>query len=180
MKIKKAGHSGSLDPAVTGILPVALGDATRISHALLKAGKEYVGIMHLHKEVDEKDIRKAVKDFTGKIRQLPPIKSAVKRQERTRTVYYFEILEIDGKDVLFKVGTEAGTYIRKLCLHPDVEIISQDSKAIKTYKNLKSPQNKLKRIHLTDNFILLFKVDIKNNHILFIDILHWDKAYKSK
>src|SRR3989338_1394353 len=54
LHIDKSGHSGTLDPAVTGVLPVALGSGTRIVQALLTAGKEYVAIMHLHKEVDEK------------------------------------------------------------------------------------------------------------------------------
>ena len=89
LEIKKSGHSGSLDPGVTGVLPVALGRATRIVQTLLKAGKEYVGIMHLHKEVSEDELRKVVKEFTGKIKQLPPIKSAVKRALREREVYYF-------------------------------------------------------------------------------------------
>ena len=100
---------------MTGVLPVALGRATRIVQTLLTAGKGYVAIMHLHKEVEEKKLRETIKNnFIGKIQQLPPLKSSVKRQLRTRTVYYFDILEIDGKDILFKVGTEAGTYIRKL------------------------------------------------------------------
>lgn len=114
LHISKSGHSGTLDPAVTGVLPIALGNATRVVEALLKAGKEYVAIMHLHKEVEEAKLRKTCDSFIGKIQQLPPIKSAVKRQLRTRSVYYFEILEIDNKEVLLKVGTEAGTYIRKL------------------------------------------------------------------
>ncbi len=59
------------------------------------------------------------------------------------------------------------------------EIVNQNEKTINIYKNLKSPDNDKKRIHLTDNFILLFKVDIKKNKILFVDILHWDKAYKN-
>ncbi len=84
--------------------------------ALLTAGKEYVAIMHLHKDVEEKKLRETIeKHFIGKIMQMPPIKSSVKRQLRPRTVYYLDILEIDGKDVLFKIGTEAGTYIRKIC-----------------------------------------------------------------
>lgn len=113
--INKSGHSGTLDPAVTGVLPIALGRATRIVQALLTAGKEYVAIMHLHKEVEEEKLRETInKYFIGRIEQLPPLKSSVKRQLRTRSVYYLDILEIDGKDVLFKVGTEAGTYIRKL------------------------------------------------------------------
>src|SRR3989344_3705976 len=115
LHISKSGHGGTLDPAVTGVLPVALGRGTRIVQALLSAGKEYIAIMHLHKEVDEKRLRETIqKHFLGKIMQLPPIKSSVKRQLRPRTIYYLDILEIDGQDVLFKVGTEAGTYIRKL------------------------------------------------------------------
>jgi H/ACA ribonucleoprotein complex subunit 4 len=100
---------------VTGVLPIALGRATRIVQYLLKAGKEYVAIIHLHKEVQKRDIKKVFKEFTGKIKQIPPLKSSVKREERERYIYYIEILEIIEKDILFKVGCEAGTYIRKLC-----------------------------------------------------------------
>lgn len=115
LHISKAGHSGTLDPNVTGLLPVALGKATKIAQALLTSGKEYVCVMHMHKDVPEADIRKVCAEFVGRIRQLPPLKSAVKREWRYRNVYYLEILEIDGKDVLFRAGTQAGTYIRKLC-----------------------------------------------------------------
>ncbi|MBW2975281.1 RNA-guided pseudouridylation complex pseudouridine synthase subunit Cbf5 [Candidatus Woesearchaeota archaeon] len=111
--ISKAGHSGTLDPHVTGVLAVALGRATRIAQALLPAGKEYMALMHLHKPIEEEKIRKAFKDFTGRIRQKPPVKSAVKRVERSRNVYYTDILEIEGQDVLFRIGCQAGTYIRK-------------------------------------------------------------------
>ena len=94
---------------------MALGRATRIVQTLLTAGKEYVAIMHLHKNVEEEKLRETIKKhFIGKIQQIPPLKSSVKRQLRTRSVYYLNILEIEDKDVLFKVGTEAGTYIRKL------------------------------------------------------------------
>jgi|SRR3989344_2343649 len=112
--IKKSGHSGTLDPKVTGVLPIALGKATRIVQALLKLGKEYVCLMYLHRPVSEKDIRENVKKFIGKINQLPPIKSAVKRRLRTREIYSFDVLEIEDQYVLFKVECEAGTYIRKL------------------------------------------------------------------
>lgn len=115
LHIDKSGHSGTLDPAVVGVLPVALGRATRIVQTLLTAGKEYVAVMHLHKNVEEEKLRETIqKYFLGKIKQMPPLKSSVKRQLRTRSVYYLDILEIDDKEVLFKVGTEAGTYIRKL------------------------------------------------------------------
>ncbi|MBA3064833.1 RNA-guided pseudouridylation complex pseudouridine synthase subunit Cbf5, partial [Candidatus Woesearchaeota archaeon] len=114
LNISKAGHSGTLDPGVTGVLPIATGRATRVVQTLLKAGKEYVGLMHIHKEIPEDDIYQVCNDFVGKIMQMPPIKSSVKRRLRERQIYYFEVIEIDGQDVLFKVGCEAGTYIRKL------------------------------------------------------------------
>jgi H/ACA ribonucleoprotein complex subunit 4 len=115
LELKKAGHSGTLDPGVTGVLPVALSSATRITHSLLTAGKEYVCLMHLHKPIDKETILSVLKkDFLGTITQLPPVKSAVKRQLRKRNIYYIEVLEIQGNDVLFLVGCEAGTYIRKL------------------------------------------------------------------
>lgn len=116
LKIKKAGHSGTLDPNVTGSLIIALGKATRIVHNLLKAGKEYVCLMHLHKKEDEDKIKQTMNSFVGEIDQLPPIKSAVKRRKRKKQIYYIKIIEIkDKQEVLFRVGCEAGTYIRKLC-----------------------------------------------------------------
>ncbi len=115
LHITKAGHSGTLDPQVTGVQPVAVGRATRLTQFLLTAPKEYVGIMHLHKEVEETRLRETIQKFVGKIKQLPPIKSAVKRQLREREIYEFEILEIKERDVLFRVKCQAGTYIRKLC-----------------------------------------------------------------
>jgi len=115
LNINKSGHSGTLDPHVHGLLPVALGRATRIVQTLLKSGKEYVGIMHLHREVGETKLKEIIKrNFTGKIKQIPPLKSSVKRVKREREIYYFDILEKEDKDVLFIVGCEAGTYIRKL------------------------------------------------------------------
>lgn len=115
LKIKKGGHSGTLDPGVTGILPVALGKGTRVVQSLLIAGKEYVCLMKLHQEQSEADVKQVLEKFTGKLKQLPPVKSAVKRQWRFRTVYYNEFLDMQGTEVLFRVGCQAGTYIRKLC-----------------------------------------------------------------
>ncbi|MCM2326087.1 MAG: RNA-guided pseudouridylation complex pseudouridine synthase subunit Cbf5 [Candidatus Woesearchaeota archaeon] len=112
--ISKSGHSGTLDPNVTGVLPVALLKSTKIVQTLLLSGKEYVCLMHLHHPVQEYDLYKAFEKFTGTITQLPPIKSSVKRQWRDREIYYIDVLEIKDQDVLFKVGCQAGTYIRKL------------------------------------------------------------------
>jgi H/ACA ribonucleoprotein complex subunit 4 len=99
---------------VTGVLPIALENATKAMPVLMGLDKEYVGVMHMHKEVPEEVIRKTILNFVGKIKQLPPVKSAVARREREREIYFFDVLEIEGRDILFKVGCEAGTYIRKL------------------------------------------------------------------
>jgi H/ACA ribonucleoprotein complex subunit 4 len=117
-----SGHTGTLDPNVTGVLPVGLEKATKMIMGLLNTGKEYVCYMHVHELIDEEKIRSVCESFVGRITQLPPVKSAVKRQEREREIYYLQILEIQGRDVLFKVGCEAGTYIRKLCTDIGVEL----------------------------------------------------------
>lgn len=113
--VKKCGHAGTLDPKVTGVLPVAIGNATKVLQTLLTTGKEYVCIMQLHKPITREQLDEAVLQFTGEISQLPPVKSAIKRQLRTRTIYYIDVLEFEPTRVLFTVGCEAGTYIRKLC-----------------------------------------------------------------
>ena len=115
LNMGKVGHGGTLDPKVTGVLPIALNKATRISQTLLPFGKEYICLMHVHKLIKKEEIEKIFKEFLGKIKQLPPIKSAVKRIEREREIYYIKILEIQDQDVLFKIGCQAGTYIRTIC-----------------------------------------------------------------
>ena len=103
------------DPIVTGVLPVALEDATKIVQAFLQSGKEYVCLMILHGEVPNEDLRRVLEEFTGEIHQKPPLRASVKHESRKRTIYYVDLLERDGNRVLFRVGCQAGTYIRKLC-----------------------------------------------------------------
>ncbi|MFW9895370.1 MAG: RNA-guided pseudouridylation complex pseudouridine synthase subunit Cbf5 [Candidatus Thorarchaeota archaeon] len=113
--ISNAGHGGTLDPKVTGILPCALGRATRALSALLNAGKEYVGVLYLHAPEKLSRIEKIFKLFTGKIYQRPPLVSSVARKLRIREIYYTKVLELNNNHVLFKIGCEAGTYVRKFC-----------------------------------------------------------------
>lgn len=115
LNCEKTGHGGTLDPKVTGVLPIGIDSATRVIQLLLEAPKEYVCLMTLHKDVTEERIRSIFKEFHGKIYQTPPVKSAVKRELRVRNVYYADILEIEGRDILFKIGCEAGTYVRTYC-----------------------------------------------------------------
>jgi H/ACA ribonucleoprotein complex subunit 4 len=100
---------------VTGVLPIALEEATKIVQAILLAGKEYVCVMRLHAEMSEDRVKSVLNEFCGTILQRPPVRSSVRRRLRTRNIYYLNFLEMNGRNVLFKVGCEAGTYIRKLC-----------------------------------------------------------------
>lgn len=111
----KTGHGGTLDPAVSGVLPIFLGSATRLADTLLLSNKEYVCLMRLHAKATKKAIMEVFKTFRGEIWQRPPVKSSVKRELRKRKIYDIDVLEIDEKDILFKIRCEAGTYIRKYC-----------------------------------------------------------------
>ncbi|MEM1895857.1 MAG: RNA-guided pseudouridylation complex pseudouridine synthase subunit Cbf5 [Nanopusillaceae archaeon] len=110
----KVGHGGTLDPKVTGVLPIGVGKATKILRLFLLAGKEYVAWLHLHGEVPEEKVMEALSKFQGEIVQKPPLKSSVKKVPRKRKVYCIKVLEIDGRDWLLQIATEAGVYIRKL------------------------------------------------------------------
>lgn len=115
IEINKTSHFGTLDPQVSGVLPVALSRACRLNEYFVHRNKTYVGIMRLHKEIEKEMLDNVIKRFIGKIKQLPPIRSKVKRAIREREIASFGIREIEGKDVLFETEVEAGTYIRKLC-----------------------------------------------------------------
>ncbi|KAF3925101.1 hypothetical protein AA313_de0209819 [Arthrobotrys entomopaga] len=120
LKIDKTGHSGTLDPKVTGCLIVCLDRATRLVKSQQGAGKEYVCVLRLHEKVtNEAQVARALETLTGALFQRPPLISAVKRQLRIRTIYESKLLEFDNDRHLavFWVSCEAGTYIRTLCVH---------------------------------------------------------------
>ena len=112
----KAAHGGTLDPRVTGVLPVGLGGAVRAMDALHYGTKAYVGVMRMHGNADKKRLEDVAKEFTDEVYQTPPMRSAVKREIRSRRIHSLTLLEISGRDVLFKVECDAGTYIRSLCV----------------------------------------------------------------
>jgi H/ACA ribonucleoprotein complex subunit 4 len=116
LHVEKISHGGTLDPYVSGVLPICLGKAVRLTDIVLSSDKEYICIMRLHADVKEAKIREVAGRFVGKIYQLPPVRSAVKRQLRIRTVKELEIIEIKGRDVLFRISCDAGTYARTLCV----------------------------------------------------------------
>ena len=120
LRVEKTGHSGTLDPKVTGCLIVCIDRATRLVKAQQSAGKEYVGIVRLHSAIDnERVLGKALETLKGALFQRPPLIAAVKRQLRIRTIYESKLIEYDPERHLgvFWVSCEAGTYIRTLCVH---------------------------------------------------------------
>ncbi len=114
LAVEKAGHSGTLDPPVSGLLPIGLGQSTRALSLLLLYPKEYRGVMRVHSSVPRKELDRVKAELTGEIFQRPPQRSSVSRQTRTRTVYEFELEESAGNLHLFRVLCQSGTYIRKL------------------------------------------------------------------
>lgn len=120
LRVDKTGHSGTLDPKVTGCLIVCIDRATRLVKSQQGAGKEYVCVVRFHDTLpDEKALPRALETLTGALFQRPPLISAVKRQLRVRTIYESKLLEFDNARNLavFWVSCEAGTYIRTLCVH---------------------------------------------------------------
>ncbi|KAM9998838.1 hypothetical protein ACTFIZ_002416 [Dictyostelium cf. discoideum] len=120
LRVTKTGHSGTLDPKVTGCLIVCIERATRLVKSQQGAGKEYVGIVRLHGAIEgTTELSKAVDTLTGALFQRPPQKSAVKKRLRVRTIHNSKLLEFDPERNLglIWVDCEAGTYIRTLCVH---------------------------------------------------------------
>ena len=112
--IEGAAHGGTLDPKVTGCLPILLGDATRLAQVLHRGAKEYVAVLELHADPPT-DLEAVVSEFEGPIYQKPPRKSAVKRQLRVREIYDLDVLEVRDRQALLRIRCEGGTYVRKLC-----------------------------------------------------------------
>jgi len=120
MNLEKTGHSGTLDPKVSGCLLVCLNRATRLVKAQQSAGKEYVCIVRFHSDVGSAaKVQKALDTLSGALFQRPPVISAVKRQLRIRTIYEAKVVEYNAKRhmAIFWTSCEAGTYIRTLCVH---------------------------------------------------------------
>ena len=115
LHVGRIGHGGTLDPYVSGVLPLTLGKAVRQTDVVLSSDKQYICLMRLHGDRPEKRIREVISRFVGRIYQLPPVRSAVKRQLRIRRISSLEILDIRGREVLFSVDCDAGTYVRTLC-----------------------------------------------------------------
>ncbi|WP_123533687.1 RNA-guided pseudouridylation complex pseudouridine synthase subunit Cbf5 [Halosimplex salinum] len=112
--VERAAHAGTLDPKVTGCLPMLLGDATRMAQVFDDSVKEYVAVLELHGPTPA-DLEAVLAEFEGNVYQKPPKKSAVVRRLRSREIFSLDVLEVEGRQALLRVRCESGTYIRKLC-----------------------------------------------------------------
>ncbi|HTT73722.1 MAG TPA: RNA-guided pseudouridylation complex pseudouridine synthase subunit Cbf5 [Thermoplasmata archaeon] len=114
--VRVAGHAGTLDPNVSGLLWVGVGPALKLMPLVLEFPKRYVGAMTLHGPVDPADLARVVGEFTGPIYQTPPVRSAVKRERRVRTVHRLALVERDGPRLLLDLTADSGTYVRTLAV----------------------------------------------------------------
>ncbi len=114
--LRLAGHAGTLDPNVSGLLWVGVGPALKLLPLVLEFPKRYVAAVNLHAPVPRRDLDRIVAEFTGPIYQTPPVRSAVKRERRVRTVHRLTVVEVSGTRVLLDVVADSGTYIRTLAV----------------------------------------------------------------
>jgi tRNA pseudouridine55 synthase len=146
---RKAGHTGSLDPLATGMLPICLGEATKISGYLLSADKRYRAVCRLGIKTDSGDadgevierrpvgqldrtrVAEVMESFLGRITQIPPMHSAIKRngtplyklahqgieverEPREVEIHQVELIRLEGDELEFDVHCSKGTYVRTL------------------------------------------------------------------
>ena len=117
--VEKTGHSGTLDPRVTGNLLITIDRATRLVKSQQNAGKEYVAVIRFHGQVSRQDLITNLRKLVGPVYQRPPIISAVARRLRVRTLKYCKLIEYNERRGLgiLHISCQAGTYIRTLCIH---------------------------------------------------------------
>jgi len=116
---KKAGHTGSLDPLATGLLPICLGQATKVSEYLLNSHKKYATVLKLGEVTDTLDgegevtvtrpidvsneqLQEALTQFRGEIKQIPPMYSALKKngQPLYKLARKGEVIERPARDMV--------------------------------------------------------------------------------
>lgn len=135
--LAKVGHSGTLDPGTTGLLPLGLGEATKALSVLTLGPKEYYALARVHSYISAKRIEPVMKEFTGDIYQRPPQRSAVRRATRIRTVYSFELLEQHERLLLMRIVCQAGTYVRKI-IYDLGEVLSSGATMIELRRTMVS------------------------------------------
>jgi H/ACA ribonucleoprotein complex subunit 4 len=114
--VERAGHAGTLDPNVSGLLWVGVGPALKLLPLLLEFPKRYVAVIDCHGPVARRELERVLHEFEGEIYQTPPVRSAVRRERRIRTIHRLSLLEAHGAHHLIEVNCESGTYVRTLAV----------------------------------------------------------------
>ena len=159
LKINKTGHSGTLDPGTTGLLPMGLGEATKALSVLLLGPKEYYSVSRLHSNYSTKQILSIIQEFTGDIFQKPPQRSSVKRETRIRRIYELDLLEKTSNLILLRTLCESGTYIRKL-IYDIGELLGSGATMVelrRTRVSKFSESNSLTKLHDLHNAFNLYQ-----------------------
>ncbi len=116
LRVDRAGHAGTLDPGVSGVLVMSLGKALRLLPLLLTFPKRYITVVTLHGPAPPASVERVLKEFQGPIYQTPPVRSAVRRERRVRTIHRLTLIERSGRELLLEVQADSGTYIRTLAV----------------------------------------------------------------
>lgn len=116
LRVGVAGHAGTLDPNVSGLLWVGVGPALKLIPLVLEFPKRYIASAVLHGEVPDRELERVLVEFTGPIYQTPPVRSAVKRERRIRRIHRLRQVERAGPRLLLDVTADSGTYVRTLAV----------------------------------------------------------------
>lgn len=158
--ISRAGHSGTLDPGATGLLPIGLGEGTKVLPILLFGPKEYYALARLHGHIKDDQLDSVVSQFIGDIYQRPPQRSSVKRATRIRTVYEIERLERYERLMLLRILSQSGTYVRKI-IYDIGEILGSGATMVELRRtrvsNLSEKNDSLVRMHDLADAVELYK-----------------------
>ena len=170
--VQSAGHSGTLDPGATGLLPIGLGEGTKALSILLLGPKEYYTLARMHSHISEERLQSVLTKFTGEIFQRPPQRSSVKRSTRIRTIYEFQKLEQYDRLALFRILCQAGTYIRKV-IYDIGEVLGPGATMIELRRtrvsHLTETKSKFIKLHDLEDGFQIYKTkndDKKLRHLI--------------
>jgi H/ACA ribonucleoprotein complex subunit 4 len=165
--VKKAGHAGTLDPMSSGVLLITLNNACKVMPLLKGLDKEYVAVMHLHKDVETEALKNTLNKFQGEITQVPPVKSAVKRKARKRKIFSLKYLDRKGRNVVLQLSCEAGTYVRKLIHDMGRELGGAHMKELRRIRVGSFREDEAKKIQdLKDSFVFWKKQKQTSNEVV--------------
>ncbi|MEM0129485.1 MAG: RNA-guided pseudouridylation complex pseudouridine synthase subunit Cbf5 [Thermoplasmata archaeon] len=112
----RAGHAGTLDPNVSGLLWIGVGRALKLLPLVLEFPKRYIGVLEFHAAPPAAELARVLAEFTGPVYQTPPVRSAVRRERRVRTIHRLDLVEREGTLAVIDVVADSGTYVRTLAV----------------------------------------------------------------